>query len=75
MADPRDSGIYKLILKQKNELEKQVCSDRQLFKDLLVFNHSANRKAELIQDQIVSASDLLKKQEREILKSDPAGLL
>ena len=39
MRDPRDSKIYKMILKQQIELEKQVCSDRRFIMDLMTFKY------------------------------------
>lgn len=70
MDDPRDSRIYKLILKHNKELEAQVCSDKRVIKDLLVFNYDVKRKSEIVNEQLGKIKKLLDGQNNEICSFD-----
>ena len=73
MDDPRDSRIYKLVLKHRKELEKLSCSNRRVLKDLSDFNFSEDRQNEIIKDQIESITTILEAQSYEILHFSPIG--
>ena len=67
MKDPRDSVIYKLVLRHKRELEKLTYSNRQLLKDLIDFNYDKERIIDIITGQIDNINNVLEHQNHEIL--------